>query len=625
VWAKPQHEYLQRLACGAALLVLGLLLAGHWLWLRPAPLLLAPMVGQLEACLVQDGTRAGFPLEFQQIPDTCRGPHGSAAAQIRAALNRLGTDSADNALELGYTLPLPLLRYVQWSGSDWQVRGAALDRVVRTLAQVGKPVVLYLFATHFEVHSDAERRLAQDPQNLAATPDGPLPLGQFMGERIYPWSVARQDNDITRVRRLVMDALVQRLCAAPDAAAHLRAITLLGETHQLFPDFEAGMGFAAENYAVSDYSSASRAAFRAFLRQRYGSINRLNAHLQADFSGWDAIEPPARNIRSMRLAHFFEHIDSYAAGTLPVSGWVHVPDGAQQQRLQVAIYVDGKLHARVPVNKHRQDVLRARPDFAAPGYAPDVGWRADIHYPALGTGLHRIDAVLHDGARPLGLLATRRVAVMDRQQSTPRPPPAALARALPPLPALPAQVQFWVDSPPEQLALFHNPLARDWHDFRAQQVADYIRGFSAHLAQGCLAHVPRFSHQINPHPNPSWDADRYAADRSLRPLPGLALGVSLYGADSYAADLGRMLRRQRHSAYGITEFHPLVALDAARLRPVLAMHHQQGARFLSFFLETRSSAHTLVSNEFSFDPHNPAHGSDALYQAVRALLGNPEP
>jgi len=603
----------------AALVVLALLLAGYQTLSRPAALLLAPMIGQLEACLVQDGIRADFPLEFQEIPDSCLGPQGSAASMVSAALDGLGTPGAGSGLELGYTLYIPLLRYVYWNGHDWQARGDALDRVVRTLAQVNKPAVLYLFATHFEVHSAAEQRLAQDAANLAATPQGTLPLGRFMGARIYPWTVAHQDNDITRVRRLVIDALAERLCAAgPEATAQLRAITLLGETHQLFPDFEAGMGFAAQDYAVSDYSAASRAGFVAFLRQRYGSIARLNAHIQANFSDFDAVEPPARNIRSDRLQHFFEHIDSYAAGTLPVSGWVHVADAVLQQRLSVAVFVDGKLHARAPVNMHRQDVKHAKPQFST----ADVGWRADIHYPALGEGRHRIDAVLQDGQRSLGLLATREVVVMDRQQGTPRghgaPPLADMG-------PLPTGVQFWVDSPPEQLALFYNPLAVDWHDFRAQQVADYIQGFSDHLAQSCLAHVPRFSHQINPHPNPSWDADRYAADRSLQAMAGLHLGVSLYGADSYGSALGRMLRRQHHRVYGVTEFHPLVALPSERLRQVLGMHQRQGARFLSFFLESRArdAGHTLVSNEFSFDPYNPAHDSDALYHALRQVLRGP--
>lgn len=321
-----------------ALAVLCLLIVVFAWKLRPAlpsssRLLLSPLLGNMEACLVQDGLREDFPKEFQQVPASCLGPQGSAAEMVKATLQRLGRPQGEG-LELGYTLSVPLLRYVQWNGRAWEVRGEALDRVVRTVAQAQRPVVLYLFATHFEVHSQAEERLAADPANLAWTPKGPLPLDTYLGARIFPWSVARQDNEITRVRKLVVDALAERMCAAGDAAMHpLRALTVLGETHQLFPGFEAGMGFAAEGYAVTDYSPASVAGFHAFLRQRYGDIARLNAHLKSEFASFDAVEPPSRNIRSEPLQNFFQHIDSYAAGTVPVSGWVHSPDAKLQKQI----------------------------------------------------------------------------------------------------------------------------------------------------------------------------------------------------------------------------------------------------------------------------------------------------
>src|SRR5256885_12235779 len=60
-----------------------------------------------------------------------------------------------------------------------------------------------------------------------------------------------------------------------------------------------------------------------------------NAHLKSGFASFDAVEPPSRNIRSEPLQNFFQHIDSYAAGTVPVSGWVHSPDAKLQKQLAV--------------------------------------------------------------------------------------------------------------------------------------------------------------------------------------------------------------------------------------------------------------------------------------------------
>ena len=105
-------------------------------------------------------------------------------------------------------------------------------------------------------------------------------------------------------------------------------------------------------------------------------------------------------------------------------------------------------------------------------------------------------------------------------------------------------------------------------------------------------------------------------------MPGLSLGVSLYGEDTYGPLVGQMLRRYGHTAYGVTEFHPLVALSPQRLEKVLTMHRRQGARFLSFFMEARpeDATGTQSSNEFSFDADNRAHGSDALYRSLRQVL-----
>src|SRR5256885_14625364 len=84
-------------------------------------------------------------------------------------------------------------------GRAGEAGGGALARVVRRVARAHRPVVFYLFATLFGVHSRAEGRLAADPANLAWTPKGPLPLDSYLGARIFPWSVARQRSEERRV------------------------------------------------------------------------------------------------------------------------------------------------------------------------------------------------------------------------------------------------------------------------------------------------------------------------------------------------------------------------------------------------------------------------------------------
>ncbi|HQD14668.1 MAG TPA: hypothetical protein PLY54_04445, partial [Ottowia sp.] len=264
-------------AVGAALAA-GLLAAlvglSAWLWQGgQRPLLLAPAIGELADCL--DMAPAQAPLE-----PACTGPQGSAAQRIETTLAGLGPRrSADGHFELGYTLVVPLLNLFQPRGEDWAVDAQAVRRIANTVQGVDRPVVLYLFSTHFSEQAPIEPVLVRDAANLAHTPQGPLPVDQFMGWPLYPWSIARTDNAITQRREQAIGALAQGLCALPATARQrIVGINLLGEVHHLYPDFEAGMGHDRP-YVLTDYSDVSRRGFQAFLRQRLGSVAALNAYL----------------------------------------------------------------------------------------------------------------------------------------------------------------------------------------------------------------------------------------------------------------------------------------------------------------------------------------------------------
>lgn len=92
----------------------------------------------------------------------------------------------------------------------------------------------------------------------------------------------------------------------------------------------------------------------------------------------------------------------------------------------------------------------------------------------------------------------------------------------------------------------------------------------------------------------------------------------MYGEPSYGASLPQWLQLTGHQRYGITEFHPLQAMSPQGLQEVWRQHQQQGADFLSFFLETlyQGQAVNAKGNLFSFDPHNAQFGSDQLYRSA---------
>ena len=161
-----------------------------------------------------------------------------------------------------------------------------------------------------------------------------------------------------------------------------------------------------------------------------------------------------------------------------------------------------------------------------------------------------------------------------------------------------------------------------WHSFRQQQVVAYLEFFNGVVNQSCLADTPHYTHQIVPFANPGWDANKFAIQASLRPQGSLRLGVSLYGDATYGKAFSRWLGRSGHRVYGVTEFHPLKALDGPQLQDVLSRHAAQGAAFVSFFLEPRWQGLRVERphNIFSFDPENAQFGSDSLYQAARGNL-----
>lgn len=580
---------------------------------RQRPLLLVPALGGLHACLKLEHR----PEKSDHLPPDCAGAQGSAAGLVEAQLSALGpAQSTDGRWQLGYTLVIPLLNlFVPDAAAEggWAVDDEAVQRLARTVAQVERPVVLYLFSTHFSEHAPIEPALAADVRNLAVTSRGPLTVDRFLDAPMYPWSIARTDNGITARREQAIAAVTEAMCRLPTAARQrIVGLNLLGEVHHLYPDFEAGMGHDSD-YVLTDYSAASRAGFRRWLAQRFGSIEALNRHLGSDFVGFDGIEPPARNIQREPLAHFWQHIDDAAAGKLAISGWVHDAARPAGDPARVRVYVDGVLQARLSAHFVRQDVLQAKPELGT----ARLGWRHDWRFDGLEPGMHRIDVVLEGANGRLQHMGTRQVAVMGRDQAAPQTRP--LVKPLPPMDSLPGGVSQWVDAPEEGRAVFYNPLVPLWHAWRNQQVVDYLSHFDALLARSCLSDVPRRSQQIYPAEQAGWDASRFASAQSLRPFGAVQLGINLYGEATGDASFYNWLARSGQSGYSVTEFHPLQALSTAELDQLLKQHRRHGARSLSFFLHPVASGQT-PANPFAFDPNNPEHGSDRLYQAMQQLL-----
>jgi len=578
------------------------------------PFLLAPMLQDADLC--EAAIPESMRLQRAEMTRLCLQKGQTPASLIESDLSTLGPRfSRDGQFELGYTLNVPLLRLLTRKGGEWVPDAQAIGRLIRTLREVDRSVVLYLFATHFGVDAPIETVLARDPANLAASINGPMPVDKYFLTTIYPWTFASLETSITRSREKALDAFVAEVCRLPpEHLRKVRAVTVLGEVHHLFPNFERGMGYD-QPYVTTDYGEASVEGFRAFLRNRFRSVAALNRAIDANFADFNQVQPPSKDIRRQKLNHFVEHLDPFAHGTLPIFGWAHESGRAQSSPLWIRIYRNGSMIARVPASLGRQDVLEAKPALTS----ANVGWRFDMDFTAIEPGVHRIDIAAERADGTLFSLGSRRISIVGRTQAEPR---AVAMKRLPDMRPAKGVVEAWIDQPTELASYFFNPLAAMWQDYRQQQVVQYIAHFAKRVRSTCLGGKEIFSHQIAPFLNPSWDATRFAIDASLQRTDEFQLGVNLYGGAAYGESFFSWLRSTGHTRYAVPEFHPMRPLSKGETLAMLNKHRAHGARFISFFLDPREARlrPDAVRNRFALGPENPAYGSDRLFAAVRSIM-----
>lgn len=584
---------------------------GAWAGEPSGTLLIAPILEGVDLC--KDDADAAKPRSKADLASYCLESGRSAAAIFESTLAALGPARSPNGrFEVGYTLPVPLLRLLRRAGSGWAVDERAIERIALTVRETNRPVIVYLFSTHFAADAPIEGELFEDVRNVAVTAAGPMPRDRYYGTDIFPWTIATMDNSITRYRGVVIDRLLDALCRLPaPERGKIRALTLLGELHHFHADFERGMGVGGA-YVVSDYSDASVQGFRDFLAARFGTIDALNRHIGESFSSFAQVDPPSKDIRKETTARASAHIDSFAHGRIALIGWAFDP-GARGEPVWIRIYRNGALVARVPARFGRQDVLQARPEFRT----ADLGWRFDLDFTRLPAGTHRLDFIAERPGGRLSRIGSRRITIAGRGQSAAEEFPVVEVAV-----TGSGGVEGHVDQPQEPQTFIFNPLVPLWHEFRGAQVVRYLSHFERQVRASCLGEHPLYTHQIAPFANPSWDATKFAVDASLEQAGGLALGISLYGEPTYGTSFFDWLATSRHRRYGITEFHPLREMSVDEVRTMLDAHRSRGAKFVSFFLDARPESMRTESqlNVFGIQPGNPHFGSERLYAAIRTLV-----
>ena len=575
------------------------------------PLVIAPTVEGLLLCdeAVADARITDITAAYAE----CRRRQRDGAPALTRLLDTLEPGGPKGAVQVGYTLTLQLLALYKKTPKGWAIDTEQLDAYLRVISQVDRPVVVYLSADHFDSLGPLPTELAKDPRNLMHLAGGkPLELGYF-GYRIIPYTLlADPAIPVNRYRFEALEEVARRIQALPRKVQdRIVAYTLAGELHQVFPDFENGMG-AWQNIQVTDYSAPSVAGFRAWLQGKYQTVAQFNAQNGVDYASFDAIPAPARDIRKDKLNSFAEHYDAYADGTLPIAGWLWDP---KESIDQLDLYLDGRRVGPVQRGLNRLDVYRAVAEVTT----PNTGFRYDLDFSALAPGYHLAQVVAQSGGTPYKLAQVEFV-VVPRDQSRVKAVRAREAPGLKDAKQL-AGVRSWLDMPRSLQDVYYNPLARDWNHYREMQVYGFLKAFHARAVQAGLPVDKLYSHQIVPDVNGSWNRQLFAVGLTLQGNTPWKQGLNMYGGAVDSAWLRTFMGLRKISDYGVPEFHPQQWKRQGAALAALQSHFNAGARFISpmYFsiipAKFKQRAENGV-NRMEVDPHNTKDGSDQFYQAI---------
>ena len=551
-----------------------------------------------------------------EVNQYCIGQQLSGAVRIRQLLNQLEPGGPKGQVQVGFQATLQLLSLYIRHGKQWVIDEKTLDAYVQVITQVDRPVVVYLAADHFDTQGPLVDELVKDPQNLMQLQNGKPPLASYFGYRVVPFTLQSDDAiPVNRYRYAALRHVAKRLNALPKAVRdRIIAITLAGELHHMFPDFEGGTG-KYEDMQVTDYSPASVAGFRSWLAQRYGSIEKLNTQHSFSFASFDHVSAPGKNIRKVPLNSFAEHYGAFADGLLPVAGWLWDP---QRQVKQLDLYVDGKLVGTMTRGFNRLDVYRA----VAGVTDPNVGFRLDFDFSQWPVGQH-LAQVVAQAEGGLHLVEEVKFVQVPRDQSAVKSGTPKGLTKLKSLTGL-SGVKASLDMPRPLQDVYFNPLARDWNEYRAWQVRAFMARFYQVAIEAGLPKDKLYSHQILPRVNSSWNPQLFAADQTLTADTPWKTGLNLYGGATDSDWVRHFLAQRKINDYGVPEFNPQQWKRPDASLNAMKSHYLAGARFISpYYLSLVPDRyrggvkHEVNAMELRAD--NPKDGSSQLYQAIREL------
>lgn len=554
--------------------------------------------------------------------------HDNEAALFCASIDRNGADRISRFLDsigpkhspsgrfsLGYTLNVPLLRYFRQVDGGWKLDVDSLRHNIRTIVDVDRDVVIYLSANHFtDANIGLVRELCADSTNLMWGRDGPMQPDDYFAHLVASWTLSDYNAPITKMREEAFRAVAAIIRELPeDAQQRIVAISVLGEVHDMFPNFIQGPSQTLPLTQVTDYSPIMQDGFRRWLEQRFVSIAALNDALGAHYESFARVAAPSKDFRLDPVDTIFDHVDLFAGGNVSVYGWL----GDRRQRpVAIDIYLDGIFQGEAELGLNRTDVTEGN-DWISD---PNVGWRFDFDYRNVPAGLHNIDVVLRVRGRGPLHMTRRRLAVRANMGGplTELQPAVDLIHLHPPMSADP-DLAGYVDGPSDGQDVIYNPLAPLWLEYRNKVVRTYFEHFVSILTEAGISPHLIHSHQMAPNLYGTWNSDLIASDAMQKNPAAYNHGITLYGGTAFGPAVVNMVRRLGWERYGVNEMHTIVPLEPEEYQEVFDLHHRNGATFIApYYMSIAPQSVTDDTGLFKYliTSNNELCGSDRYWHAI---------
>ncbi|UZE95126.1 beta-galactosidase [Alkalimarinus alittae] len=579
------------------------------------PLLIAPMIEGIHYCDAPQHL-VGVNKETPHYK-YCANNEFSMIKQLKDLLNSLEPNGPEGKVQVGYTYGIAVLGLYDKTPDGWTLNKDKITRIFNNIQLVGRPTVVYFLMNHFDTASELSKELSNDKQNLMQLANGEPPIEVYFQAPIIPYTLSVDETiPVNKYRFEALRALISHYSTLPEEQQKLiHSFTLAGEIHHMFEDFQGGMG-KFDDIKLTDYSKHSKQEFRYWLAEKYATLDHLNSELLTAFPSWEAVEPPSKNIRTEALDGFYQHVDSYSHGMLPIFGWLW--DKNSNNVRNIKIYLNGEYLGNADQNLNRLDVYQAISDLDT----PNVGFRYELDFSALEPGIHDIQVVA-DTTEGEYEMARQKFAYINREQDQPKKiKPVNKIKSLAPASSLDS-VRYYVDHPKPLIDVYYNPLAKQWHLYRESQVERFITyTWKEALALGA-EQEKLYSHQIPTYLNSSWNTVLFATGQSMRTESKYLPGITLYGGGADGDITKQIYPAMKSRKYGVPEYHSQQYKSYEPSYNALMTHYYGNADFVSPYymsvvpddIHQGDEAH----KKFLIKEGNANYGSEYLYKAIQEI------